>query len=150
MKGLFISIAVSLVILNSGCLGTAVFTPQATLMRFGVFNDTAVNNASLRWGPVRLDVGEYANKGDVESIDAVGNAISNGIIAWFTYGTAPAVKGAVKAALSTTSTNAPGCATGDCSPGTINHTPRVKDAPVCDPAAPAGDPDCVPQTPFTK
>jgi hypothetical protein len=50
-----------LAFLFGGCLGTAVFTPQATLMRFGVFNDTAVNNASLRWWPVRRYHAETSN-----------------------------------------------------------------------------------------
>lgn len=129
-----------LAFLFGGCLGTAVFTPQATLMRFGVFNDTAVNNASLRWGSVRLDVGEYANKGDVESIEAVGNAITSGIMAYFTYGTAPAVKGAVEAALKPVATNAVKAV---CAPSDTNCVP-------VDPALPAVDPNCKPQTPFVK
>ena len=140
MKELFTSLFAAILILNSGCLGTAVFTPQATLMRFGVFNDTAVNNASLRWGPVRLDVGEYANKGDVESIEAVGNAITSGIMAYFTYGTAQAVKGAVNAALVPKALDASKAA---CAPGDTNCVP-------CDPAAPAIDPNCKPSTPFVK
>lgn len=106
--------ALAVLMFLTGCLATAVFTPDATLMRAGIFNDTKVNNASLRWNNVKLDVGEYANKGDVASIDAVGDAIMRGLVAYGTMGASEATRAIVMAALNGASTNAPECASGDC------------------------------------
>jgi hypothetical protein len=103
---MMLGFAIAMAMLMTGCLGTAVFTPEATLMRAGIFNDTKVNNASLRWGNVKLDVGEYANKGDVASIDATGDAIMRGLVAYGTMGASEATRAIVMAALKGTSTNA--------------------------------------------
>jgi hypothetical protein len=107
------ALAVSLL---SGCLCTAVFTPEATLMRVGIFNDTKVNNASLRWANVKLDVGEYANKGDVASIEATGDAIMRGLVAYGSMGASEATRAIVMAALKGTATNDLGCAGNQCEP----------------------------------
>jgi len=115
-KLLVLSAIVCSMALNQGCLGTAVFTPDATLMRVGIFNDTNVNNASLRWNNVKLDVGEYANKGDVASIDATGEAIMRGLVAYGTMGASEATRAIVMAALKGSSTNAVDCADGKCTP----------------------------------
>ena len=104
------------VCLLSGCLATAVFTPEATIMRAGVFNDTSVNNASLRWGNVKLDVGEYASKGDVASIEAVGDAIMRGLVAYGSMGASEATRAIVMAALKGSATNDLGCAGNQCEP----------------------------------
>lgn len=109
---------------NQGCLGTAVFTPDATLMRVGIFNDTKVNNASLRWNNVKFDVGEYANKGDVASIEATGDAIMRGLVAYGSMGASEATRAIVMAALKGGATNAVNAA---CAPSSDN----------CNPAAPA-------------
>jgi len=172
MKKLFIllSMACSMAC-NQGCLGTAVFTPEATLMRAGIFNDTKVNNASLRWGNVKLDVGEYANKGDVASIEATGEAIMRGLVAYGSMGASEATRAIVMASLKGSSTNAveaicsPGNPSACALPSTPQTAPKTlpqanRDKP-CDPAtgaacelakptAPAVDPLCVPQTPFVK
>jgi len=117
MKQLFILLAVSAAMaVNQGCLGTAVFTPEATLMRAGIFNDTKVNNASLRWGNVKLDFGEYANKGDVASIDAAGEAIMRGLVAYGTMGASEATRAIIMASLKGSSTNAVPCTDGNCAP----------------------------------
>ena len=105
-KMMMLGFAIAMAMLMTGCLGTAVFTPEATLMRAGIFNDTKVNNASLRWGNVKLDVGEYANKGDVASIDATGDAIMRGLVAYGSMGASEATRAIVMAALKGTSTNA--------------------------------------------
>ena len=80
-------------------------------MRGTVLVNTDVDKANIKWGDVNVSVGSLSTSGDAASIDALGSAISNGIIAWFTYGTAPAVKGAVIASLIASqqkaSTNAP-------------------------------------------
>ena len=104
------------VCLLSGCLATAVFTPEATIMRAGLFNDTSVNNASLRWGNVKLDVGEYASKGDVASIEATGDAIMRGLVAYGSMGASEATRAIVMAALKGAATNAVNCADGNCAP----------------------------------
>jgi hypothetical protein len=115
-KAFMFIFAISAIMLMTGCLGTAVFTPEATIMRAGLFNDTAVNNASLRWGNVWLDVGEYANKGDVASIEAVGEAIMRGLVAYGTMGASEATRAIVMASLKAASTNAVPCADGNCTP----------------------------------
>jgi hypothetical protein len=108
--------AIVALMLLTGCLATAVFTPEATIMRAGVFNDTSVNNASLRWGNVRLDVGEYANKGDVASIEATGDAIMRGLVAYGSMGASEATRAIVMATLKGSATNAIDCAGGECAP----------------------------------
>ena len=115
-KALLVGFAIAAIMLVTGCLGTAVFTPDATLMRVGIFNDTKVNNASLRWGNVKLDVGEYANKGDVASIEATGDAIMRGLVAYGSMGASEATRAIVMAALKGSSTNAVECAGSDCAP----------------------------------
>ena len=115
-KAFMFIFALAAIMLVTGCLGTAVFTPEATILRAGILNDTAVNNASLRWGNVRLDVGEYANKGDVASIEAVGEAIMRGLVAYGTMGASEATRAIVMASLKGSSTNAVPCADGNCEP----------------------------------
>ena len=65
-----------------------------------------LKRGSIEWGDVKVDIGGYSTVGDAASINAIGNAITSGIIAWFTYGTAPAVKAAVAATLQSSATNA--------------------------------------------
>lgn len=80
-------------------------------MRGTVLVNTEVDKANIEWGDVKINVGGYTTTGDAESINAIGNAISNGILAYFTYGTSTAVKGAVIGSLiasqQNASTNAP-------------------------------------------
>jgi hypothetical protein len=101
---------------NTGMVSSSVETTTATIafdgtpktvtqkndvlaMRGTFLVNTEVDKTNIKWGDVTIGVGGYSTAGDVESINAIGNAISNGILAYFTYGTAPAVKGAVMASL---------------------------------------------------
>ena len=56
---------------------------------------------------VKASVDTDSTRGDVASITAIGNAITAGIIAYGTYGAAPAVNAAVESALRAIGTNAP-------------------------------------------
>jgi hypothetical protein len=94
--------------------GTPVTVTQenrVTLTRGTLLVNSEVDKANVKWGDVTVSVGGYSTTGDADSINALGNAITSGIMAYFTYGTAPAVKGAVMASLLPTqpsaSTNAP-------------------------------------------
>jgi hypothetical protein len=79
--------------------------------RGNVFMNASVESVGVEYGNVKVNVGNFQQAGDYKSIEATGNAIVNGIVAWMTYGTAPAVKGAVMASLVPTQpsacTNAP-------------------------------------------
>jgi hypothetical protein len=114
MKKLIAVGAALSMLVNTGCLCTWVETKDVTVVRCGVLNDTKLEDAYLKWGNADIGVGSYANKGDAAMADAIGSAITSGIIAWFTYGTAPAVKAAVTTALKESSTN---CVAAACSPG---------------------------------
>jgi len=79
---------------------------RVTLVRGTLLVNSEVDKARIEWGNVKVDIGGYSTVGDAASINAIGNAITSGILAYFTYGTAPAVKAAVAATLQSSATNA--------------------------------------------
>jgi hypothetical protein len=94
--------------------GTPVSITQkndVTLLRGTVLVNSEVDKAKIQWGDVKVAIGGYSTVGDVDSVNALGNAITRGIMAYFTGGGSEAVKSAVMAGLLTAqpsaSTNAP-------------------------------------------
>ena len=71
-----------------------------------VLTKKGIDDLGVKYGEVEISLGKYSQATDTEGINAIGNAITSGIIAYFTYGTAPAVKGAVMLALQPNATNA--------------------------------------------
>ena len=96
---------------KDGVTTTVTVEHDVDVWRGNVFMNASVEQANIKYGQVEVGIGNFQQAGDYKSIEATGNAIVNGIIAWMTYGTAPAVKGAVMATLLPTqpsvSTNAP-------------------------------------------
>jgi hypothetical protein len=92
-------------------ISAVVVDHSVDVTRLNCLMNTSVEQTHIKYGQVTVDVGGYSQKGDTESIEAVGNAISNGIMAWMTYGTSAAVRAAVMATLQPkqpiASTNAP-------------------------------------------
>jgi len=54
---------------------------------------------------VKIKLDSQSSKGDKESIEALGKAITEGIMAYMTYGAEPAVQAAIIAALNKAKTN---------------------------------------------
>jgi hypothetical protein len=98
-----------------GVTTTVVTEHEVDVWRGNVFMNASVEMANIEYGEVKVNIGNFQQAGDYKSIEAVGNAITSGIIAWFTYGTAPAVKAAVSSALKASETNS---VVGACSPAT--------------------------------
>lgn len=86
---------------------------EVDVWRGNVLMNASVEQANIKYGNVTVDVGNFKQAGDVDSINAIGSAISNGIMAYFTYGSSAAVKGAVMATLKSSATN---CVDGACAP----------------------------------
>lgn len=82
-----------------------ITTHDVSVWRGSVLMKSELDTATIKYGEVEIGIGGFSQQGDKEMAEAIGNAISNGIVAWFTYGTAPAVKGAVMATLKGTVTN---------------------------------------------
>lgn len=84
---------------------------EVDVWRGNVLMNASVEQANIKYGNVTVEVGNFKQAGDVDSINALGNAITRGIMAYFTGGGSEAVKSAVMAGLVTTqpsaSTNAP-------------------------------------------
>ena len=84
---------------------------EVSVTSASVLTKKGLDGLSVDYGIVKIGVNKYNQAGDAEMANAIGNAITSGILAYFTYGTAPAVKGAVMATLLPTqpsvSTNAP-------------------------------------------
>ncbi len=81
--------------------------------RGSVLTKSSAENVAVKYGDVEVDVNKYAQSGDSKMVDAIGSAIVNGILAYATYGGAPAVKSAVMATLKGAVTN---CAPDVCAP----------------------------------
>lgn len=71
-----------------------------------VLTKKGIDGLKVDYGEVKISVDKYSQAGDTEMMNAIGNAIVNGIIAYGSYGTVPAVKGAVMLALQPNATNA--------------------------------------------
>lgn len=65
-----------------------------------------LDGLSVDYGNVKIGVNKYTQAGDAEMMNAIGNAIVNGIIAYGTSGSAPVVKGVVMTTLMATQQNA--------------------------------------------
>lgn len=81
--------------------------------RGSVLTKSDAEGVFVEYGNVKVGVNKYSQSGDAEMKEAIGNAIVNGILAYGTYGAAPAVKAAVKATLKGSATN---CVGGACAP----------------------------------
>jgi hypothetical protein len=79
---------------------------EVSVTSASVLTKKGLDGLSVDYGVVKIGVNKYNQAGDAEMANAIGNAITSGIIAWFTYGTAPAVKAAVAATLQSSATNA--------------------------------------------
>jgi hypothetical protein len=79
---------------------------EVSVTSASVLTKKGLDGLSVDYGIVKIGVNKYNQVGDAEMANAIGNAITSGIIAWFTYGTAPAVKAAVAATLQSSATNA--------------------------------------------
>jgi hypothetical protein len=97
-----------------GVTTTETVEHEVDVWRGNVFMNASVEKAGIEYGNVKVNVGNFQQAGDYKSIEATGNAIVNGIVAWMTYGTAPAVKGAVMATLL------------PAQPGASTNTPAIK------------------------
>ena len=86
---------------------SVVVEHEVGVTSMSVMTKKGLDGLSVDYGNVKIGVNKYSQAGDTEMMTAIGNAIVNGIIAYGTYGAAPAVKAAVIASLSGTSTNAP-------------------------------------------
>jgi len=118
MKELFILLSLSI------CAGCSVFNAndysrtydeknpsivtehEVSVTSASVLTKKGLDGLSVDYGIVKIGVNKYNQAGDAEMINAIGNAITSGILAYFTYGTAPAVKAAVAATLQSSATNA--------------------------------------------
>lgn len=98
-------------ICKDGTPKTVTVENNVLAMRGTVLVNTEVDKANINWGDVQINVGGLSTAGDAASINALGSAISNGIMAYFTGGGSEAVKAAVMGTLMATqpsaSTNAP-------------------------------------------
>jgi len=91
---------------NGNVTTVVVEQKDIDIWRGNVFMNASVESVGVEYGNVKVNVGNFQQTGDYRSIEAVGNAITSGILAYFTYGTAPAVKAAVAATLQSSATNA--------------------------------------------
>jgi len=70
-----------------------------------------VEKAQIKWGDVLISVGALSSTGDSVTTKILTDAIVQGIIAWATYGTEPAIQSAVSSAIlmaqKNSATNAP-------------------------------------------
>ena len=101
--------------------------------RGSVLTKSDAEGVYVKYGDVEVGVNKYSQSGDSQMMETIGNAIVNGILAYGTYGAAPAVKAAVKGTLKDgIKEAATNCADGSCA--------AVPASPLCAPV----DPNCKP------
>jgi hypothetical protein len=87
-----------------------------TAIQASVLSDQRLQDLDVDYNGVKIKVQNWATKGDAVFVDALGSAISNGILAYGTFGGSEAVKAAVSATLKDKITDAAEnpCADGNC------------------------------------
>jgi len=90
---------------------TVIEQNDVLAVRSSLLVSAEVEKAQIKWGDVLISVGALSSTGDSVTTKILTDAIVQGIIAWATYGTEPAVQSAVSSILAkvqkNSATNAP-------------------------------------------